>query len=88
MKHITMIISVLGLPLLLTGCVNNAERLGAHVSKVKSEQTYNPNASQENLGVIPLGSGERMESAYQVYTGKKGTELKGTESQFLQGDTN
>ncbi|WCP67687.1 hypothetical protein LYZ37_02945 [Vibrio tubiashii] len=88
MNHIKVIISVLCLPLLLIGCVNNAERLGAHVTKVKTEQTYNPNATQENLGVIPSGSGERMESAYQVYTGKKGTELKGTESQFLEGGSN
>ncbi|MDC5823069.1 hypothetical protein OPW19_24930 [Vibrio europaeus] len=85
MNHIKVIIGVLCLPLLLIGCVNNAERLGAHVTKVRAEQTYNPNATQDNLGVIPSGSGERMEGAYQVYTGKKGTELKGTESQFLEG---
>ncbi|MDC5841170.1 hypothetical protein OPW33_17745 [Vibrio europaeus] len=85
MKHTKVIIGVIFLSLLLFGCVNNAERLGGHVAKLKTEQTYNPNATQDNLGVIPSGSGERMEGAYQVYTGKKGTELKGTESQFLEG---
>lgn len=88
MKHIQITIGVLSLSLLLIGCVNNAERLGSHVTKLKVEQIYNPNATQENLGVIPSGSGERMESTYQVYTGKKGTELKGTESQFLEGGSN
>ncbi|MCG9575039.1 hypothetical protein L1D14_02180 [Vibrio tubiashii] len=85
MRHIKLFISLLPLSLLLIGCVNNAERLGAHVAKLKTEQVYNPEASRENLGVIPSGSGERMEGAYQVYTGKQDSELKGTESQFLEG---
>ncbi len=85
MRHIKLFISLLPLSLLLVGCVNNAERLGAHVAKLKTEQVYNPEASRENLGVIPSGSGERMEGAYQVYTGKQDSELKGTESQFLEG---
>ena len=41
-------------------------------------------ASRDNLGVIPTGSGERMEGAYQVYTGKQDMDLKGTESQFVK----
>tara|TARA_Y100001956_G_C4129366_1_gene192510 strand:- start:3143 stop:3409 length:267 start_codon:yes stop_codon:yes gene_type:complete len=73
---------------LLVGCVNNAERLGQHVAKVKTAQVYNPNATSENLGLLPEGSGERMEGAYQVYTGKQDTDLKGTDSQFLEGFSN
>ncbi|MGY3688133.1 hypothetical protein ACXAAV_15760 [Vibrio coralliilyticus] len=75
---------VLCLPLLLVGCVNNAERLGEHVAKLSSEQTYNPNATIENLGVVPSGSGERMEGVYQVYTGKQDSELSGSESQIIE----
>ncbi|MGD8116205.1 hypothetical protein [Vibrio sp. TRT 29B02] len=85
MKHTKVITGVIVLSLLLFGCVNNAEQLGGHVAKLKTQQTYNLNATQDNLGVIPSGSGERMEGAYQVYTGKQGKELKGTESQFLEG---
>ncbi|MBW3694247.1 hypothetical protein EK599_00975 [Vibrio sp. T187] len=68
---------------LATGCVNDA-RLGTHVAKIKQQQTYNPNASQENLSVIPSGNGERMEGTYQVYTGKEVDSLAGNESQVLQ----
>lgn len=75
---------ILCLPLLLGGCVNNADRLGGHVVKLASEQTYNPNASRENLDVIPSGSGERMEGAYQVYTGKQDSELSGSDSQIIE----
>ncbi|MDA0118944.1 hypothetical protein [Vibrio sp. T11.5] len=78
------IVSVFCSSMLLLGCVNNAERLGAHVAKLKTEQTYNLDASRDNLGVIPTGSGERMEGAYQVYTGKQDMDLKGTESQFVK----
>ncbi|KLN62730.1 hypothetical protein [Vibrio sp. VPAP30] len=85
MRQVKFFISLLALSLLLLGCVNNAERLGAHVTKLKTEQIYNPDATRDNLGVIPSGSGERMEGAYQVYTGKQDSELKGTESQFLEG---
>ncbi|RTZ15229.1 hypothetical protein EJ063_12260 [Vibrio aquaticus] len=65
------------------GCVNNAPQLGGHVAKLKTEQVYNPNASIDNLGFVPSGSGERMEGAYQTYTGKKDSDLKGTDSQVL-----
>jgi hypothetical protein len=37
------------------------------------------------MSVIPMGNGERMEGAYQVYTGMQSESLKGTESQVLQG---
>ncbi|KJY85009.1 hypothetical protein TW81_01410 [Vibrio galatheae] len=85
MQHIKAILGVLVITLLLAGCVNKTKQFGAHVAKLRVEQTYNLDATQENLGVIPVGSGERMESAYQVYTGKQDSELKGTESQFLEG---
>lgn len=87
MKHTKVITGVIFLSLLLFGCVNNAERLGGHVAKLTKEQTYNPNATQDNLGVIPTGSGERMEGAYQVYTGKQDAELTGSDSQFLESDS-
>lgn len=81
-----MKISVLmSLLLLLAGCANDA-KLGFYVAQVTQLQTYNPNASKENLEVIPDGSGERMEGVYNTYTGKKGEELKGTStSQVLKG---
>lgn len=72
------------LAILLLGCVNNAEELGSHVAKLQAEQTYNPNAAIDNLGVVPTGSGERMEGVYQTYTGKKDSELAGTDSQILE----
>lgn len=83
MNYVIKIVSLGFLSTLLVGCVNNAEELGAHVAKLKSEQVYNPNASIDNLGFIPSGSGERMEGAYQTYTGKKDSELTGTDSQVL-----
>ena len=70
--------------LVQTRCANY-EPLGEHVAKLKVEQTYNQNASYENLGVVPTGSGERMEGAYQAYTGKNSDDLEGTDSQFLEG---
>lgn len=84
MKTIIILYSALFGFLLLTGCANQ-EGLGTHVAKLRAEQTYNPNASKENLEIIPSGSGERMEGAYQVYTGQQSEDLKGTESQFLEG---
>ncbi|WP_282177781.1 hypothetical protein [Vibrio nereis] len=71
----------------LGGCANEPESsLGYHMAKVKSEQTYNPNATRDNMHVIPDGNGERMEDAYSLYTGKKGEELKGSStSQVIKG---
>ncbi|MDW6002353.1 hypothetical protein [Vibrio mangrovi] len=54
----------------LSGCANR-ERLGRSVAEVRAEQTYNPNATTENMGFIPTGNGERMEAAYDAYTGKE-----------------
>ncbi|MBY7975214.1 hypothetical protein KW462_15150 [Vibrio fluvialis] len=69
----------------VTGCAT-PHRLGDHVAKIRSEQTYNPNATTENMEVIPPGNGERMEDVYNVYTGKKGEELKGSStSQIIKG---
>lgn len=70
---------------ILTGCANDAP-LGSHVAKLSQQQTYNPNASKDNLSIIPSGSGERMEGAYQVYTGKEVDSLAGaSESQVING---
>lgn len=88
MKQTNILMMTLCLPLLLVGCVNNAESFGTHVAQLRAEQTYNPSATQDNLGVVPSGSGERMEGAYQIYTGKQNSELKGTDSQFLEGFSN
>ncbi|KGY12565.1 hypothetical protein NM22_10355 [Vibrio tubiashii] len=85
MRLVKLLIGSIFLSVMLLGCVNNAERFGAHVTKLKTEQIYNSSATQENLGVVPTGSGERMEGAYQVYTGKQDSELKGTDSQFIEG---
>ena len=67
-----------------SGCANE-HKLGHHMASVKAEQTYNPNATKENASVIPSGSGERMEGAYQTYTGIQSDSLKGTNSQVLDG---
>lgn len=83
MKYV--VLSLLLPLMLLSGCANEP-RLGAHVAQVKQLQTYNPNATKENLAVLPDGTGERMEGVYNTYTGKKGEELKGgSTSQILEG---
>ncbi len=69
----------------LSGCSGHRHHLGMHVAELKAEQTYNPQATLENLGYIPSGSGERMEGAYQIYTGKPSQDLSGTDSQFIEG---
>lgn len=80
-----ILLSAVSTLFLLGGCANEP-KLGYHMTKVKSEQVYNPNATQENMHVIPDGNGERMEDAYSIYTGKKGEELKGSStSQVLKG---
>lgn len=84
MNRVIGIMALSALSIVLVGCVNNAEKLGAHVAKLQTEQTYNPNATADNLGVVPTGSGERMEGVYQTYTGKKDSELAGTDSQILE----
>ena len=87
MKTLITMISAFLFASLLLGCANNAP-LGSHVAKLAKEQTYNQNATQENLRIIPSGSGERMEGAYQVYTGKQSSDLEGTDSQVLEGFAN
>lgn len=81
MNNLTLAVPTL---LCLFGCANDAP-LGHHVAQLKQQQIYNKQATEENMGVIPSGSGERMEGAYHVYTGKKGETLKGSDSQFLEG---
>ncbi|MEZ9418830.1 hypothetical protein AB4383_02905 [Vibrio breoganii] len=50
----------------ITACSNNP-RLGIAMNLVKSEQIYNPQATQENMGVLPEGSGERAQSSIKGY---------------------
>lgn len=73
--------------LVLGGCANEP-RLGYYVAQLASEQTYNPNATQENLGFVPVGTGERMEGVYKTYTGKGESLDSGTDSQFIGGFSN
>ncbi|MDR9827446.1 hypothetical protein RCJ22_17710 [Vibrio sp. FNV 38] len=85
MTEMKIVITAISSILMLVGCANNPEPLGTHVAKLQAEQTYNPNATKENLGYVPTGSGERMEGAYQIYTGKQSKDLKGIDSQFVEG---
>ncbi|EKO3438178.1 hypothetical protein [Vibrio fluvialis] len=76
---------IIAMSVLLAGCANE-HALGYHVAQVRDMQTYNPNATLENMDVIPEGNGERMEDVYKAYTGKKGEDLKGSStSQVLKG---
>ncbi|ANU35558.1 hypothetical protein RJD38_03400 [Vibrio scophthalmi] len=50
----------------LAGCANDPE-LGITVSQLKAEQTYNPNAWQENLGYVPDGNGQRSQVSLETY---------------------
>lgn len=89
MRLMTLLIGMLGL-VFVGGCTSQphagVHKLGSHVAQVRKAQTYNPNATQENMGVIPDGNGERMEDVYSIYTGKKGEELKGSStSQVITG---
>ncbi|CAM3861335.1 hypothetical protein VA7868_02711 [Vibrio aerogenes CECT 7868] len=53
----------------LSGCVNPPP-LGQSMNSVRMAQIYNPDATEENVAVIPVGIGERMENAYQGYVGE------------------
>jgi ABC-type microcin C transport system permease subunit YejB len=53
----------------LFGCANDAP-LGQSVAKLKHEQTYDHNATANNLGVVPTGTGARMQVAYDEYAGQ------------------
>ncbi len=80
---LNIMMAALGISLMLLGCANEPA-LGYHVAKQKSEQTYNPNATQQNRDVIVEGTGERMEGVYNVYTGKSNDNLQSTgQSQVL-----
>ncbi len=61
-KLVIVVIVLLG----IVGCSNNP-RMGQSVAYLKAEQVYNPNATQENMGLIPEGSGERAQSAIEGY---------------------
>ncbi len=71
------------LAIMLAGCANHAP-LGHSVALVKTEQTYNPNATQENLLEVPDGTGERMQTGYDRYVGRGDNELSGSSSQILE----
>lgn len=86
----TMLLIGMGITLVMSGCANQShigvQKLGGHVAQIKTLQTYNPNATQENMAIIPDGNGERMEDAYSIYTGKKSEDLKGSStSQIITG---
>ncbi|MEZ9653913.1 hypothetical protein AB4277_04405 [Vibrio splendidus] len=82
-KEIDMIRTMMVfLVILLAGCANDAP-LGQSVAKLQAEQTYNPNATQDNLQVLPDGTGERMQAGYDKYVGKGDEELSGSSSQVL-----
>ncbi|GEA51105.1 hypothetical protein VIN01S_19090 [Vibrio inusitatus NBRC 102082] len=61
-KLIVVLVSVMG----IAACSNNP-RLGTAMTLVKNEQVYNPQATEENKGVLPEGSGERSQSAIKGY---------------------
>ncbi|OQQ08999.1 hypothetical protein BK411_07340 [Vibrio splendidus] len=83
-KEIDMIrIMMVFLVMILVGCANEA-RLGHSVALVKTEQTYNPNATQENLLEVPDGTGERMQTGYDRYVGRGENDLSGSSSQILE----
>ncbi len=84
MKYLLLTVASI---LLLTGC-SNPHRMGGYVAQVRQEQVYNPNASMENLEVIPTGNGEKMEGIYSTYTGKKGESIDSAKSQVLVGFAN
>lgn len=52
--------------IIATACSHNP-RMGQSVAYLKAEQVYNPNATEENLALVPDGSGERAQSAIEGY---------------------
>lgn len=52
--------------LLASGCANNAP-LGDSVASIRFEQTYDHEATLRNNGVVPTGTGARMQVAYDAY---------------------
>ncbi|GMQ46382.1 hypothetical protein [Vibrio sp. 10N] len=67
MNRYTLLVGVLGV--MLIGCAND-KPLGYSVAKLKHEQTYDHEATAKNLGVVPDGTGARMQAAYDDYTGQ------------------
>jgi len=62
----TITLTMVFISLSLVGCANDPE-LGITVSQLRAEQTYNPNAWQENLGYVPEGSGQRSQTSLEGY---------------------
>lgn len=64
----TITISMVFISLGLVGCANEHDSdLGVAVSQLRAEQTYNPNAWQENLGYVPDGNGQRSQTSLKHY---------------------
>ncbi|MGF1908882.1 hypothetical protein L4C38_05485 [Vibrio kasasachensis] len=64
----TITISMVFISLGLAGCANdNESELGISVSQLRAEQTYNPNAWQENMGYVPDGHGQRSQTSLEGY---------------------
>ncbi|NOH47164.1 hypothetical protein F0262_03730 [Vibrio rotiferianus] len=69
--------------LMLVGCSHN-EPLGESVTNLRMLQTYNPSATQENMGLVPEGVGEKMQQSYDQYVGKDTDELSTRSSKVLE----
>lgn len=85
MNMVKLLITIGFTSAFLLGCSSNNAPLGSTVANLIHAQTYNPEAAQENLAIIPPGNGERLENVYQTYTGAKEVTLKGTSSQVVEG---
>ncbi|MEZ9974776.1 hypothetical protein BCS96_02325 [Vibrio breoganii] len=62
LKNLFLLLAVVG----VSACSNNP-RLGEAMTLVKNEQIYNPQATEQNKEVVPLGSGERAQSSIKGY---------------------
>ncbi|NOH66333.1 hypothetical protein [Vibrio rotiferianus] len=69
--------------LMLVGCSHN-ESLGESVTNLRTLQTYNPSATQENMGLVPEGVGEKMQQSYDQYVGKDTDDLSTRSSKVLE----
>lgn len=61
--------------LMLTGCANNSP-LGDSVASVRFEQTYDQEATLRNIGVVPSGTGARMQVGYDAYVDQSAYDSK------------
>lgn len=75
-------IATIALSVFTCGCVSQ-QPMGNSVAKLKTLQTYDLNATQKNKTVVPEGTGEKMQSGYDQYLGKKEDELSARSSQVL-----